>query len=116
MNPTSILSLAASAHVLVMVKHGRLVAEGDQEAVARILPLLRQHKDILLAHFAHTLDGIRYAELYQERAAMHEYDGGIQRHEAEQQAYQSSLEAFIRTNYPMILAQFEALIFSPIMQ
>ena len=62
------------------------------------------------------MDADYFQQAYYERAAIHECDGLMPRAEAEQQAYQSSLEVFIRANYPMILAQFDALIFSPTMQ
>lgn len=52
-------------------------------------------------------------ELYQERAAILEYDAELPRHEAENIAYIEILEQYVSEHYPSIKAKIETIIKQP---
>ncbi len=51
-----------------------------------------------------------WREQYAARAAHHEYDASIPRAEAERLSYQFTLHAFITRYYPLIAAQYDAVL------
>ncbi len=51
MNPAAVLALADQAGVSLSISAaGTLKAKGGKEPVARLAPLIKEHKDALLAH------------------------------------------------------------------
>lgn len=51
MNPAAVLALADQAGVSLSISaEGTLKAKGEREQVARLAPLIKEHKDALLAH------------------------------------------------------------------
>src|SRR5690348_10347347 len=105
MTPYILLALAEALEVNVAIKDGKITAKGQDAALTVLLPLLRTYKDALQRHFS---EGNTYcfAQLYQERAAIMQYDGGLSREEAERVACREVLKEFIAHLYPSILAEF----------
>ncbi|HLF97645.1 MAG TPA: hypothetical protein VI457_10915 [Methylococcaceae bacterium] len=63
---------------------GTLKVRGNQDAIERLVPVLRQHKAAILAE----LQREALAENFQERAGILEFDAGLSRPEAEERAFQ----------------------------
>ena len=95
MNAATLLADLAAAKIrLTLTEHGSLRYQGDQGAVERWLPQIRQYKTELMALLSANTgppmlnqeqrDDIR--ETLDERAAILEYEAGIPRHEAEARA------------------------------
>lgn len=98
MRISALLSYAGQMQIELLVKQGKLVAKGEPEAVANILPLVRMHKQDLLEHFRQgsnhqplNLEAALIASpmnedwghTFNERAAIIEFDGGLSREMAE---------------------------------
>lgn len=67
-----LLSLAISSGAALYTEDGKIFLEGEARAREKLLPLLREHKPMLLAYFYES----------EERAAIMEFDGGLTREEA----------------------------------
>jgi len=115
MNVLSLLSLATENNVRLSLKDGKLIVQGENRAVQNILATLRQHKEVILQYLHQYQQELVYRDLYQERAAQYEYEAKMPQKEAELLAYQETLRSFIENLYPLIRAQFEHIIFQPIL-
>ncbi|MBK5965228.1 hypothetical protein CCR95_14305 [Thiocystis minor] len=91
----ALLETLATAGVRVRLgAPGKLKLSGDQSAIDRFIPEIRAHKAELLARLAANADPLPLTqdqrdsirEAITERAAIQEYDGGLSRSEAENQA------------------------------
>lgn len=76
-----LLTACTQAGVSLKWDGSNIKAYGERQAVSRLLPILRPHKTELHAYFE-----VDMRELYEERAAILEYDGGLSRTEAERLA------------------------------
>lgn len=64
MNPAAVLALADQAGVSLSISaEGTLKAKGGREQVARLAPLIKEHKDALLAHLKALEQGAREMSL-----------------------------------------------------
>jgi len=84
---SAVLKAAAAAGVSVTIDGDELVLRADSEPDAAVVALIREHKP----QIAHLLRQAGWSEtdwqaLFDERAAILEYDGGFSRSEAEQRA------------------------------
>ncbi|MBL0338855.1 MAG: hypothetical protein IPP67_06760 [Rhodospirillaceae bacterium] len=115
MNAISLLALANQNNVRITAKNGKLIIKGENQAVQIILATLREHKEIILSYLKQYQQETAYRDMYQERAAQYEYEAKMPQNEAERLAYQETLTSFIENIHPLTHAQFEKIIFQPIM-
>lgn len=98
MSPTEIIERATEEGVLLALSpSGNISAIGDQSAIDRWLPTIRQSKAVIIAELqcaADEPDADDALEFYQERAAIAEFDGGLSRPEAEAQAWRQMVVKF----------------------
>lgn len=91
MKPVDLIAAALAEGVTLRLDSGKLKITGDATAVNRWLPLIREHKDDLLAEMrvgaATTVVEPIDREAWEERAAIAEYDGGLIRADAEAVAW-----------------------------
>ena len=81
MTPAAIIQQATADGVsLALSPAGTIKATGARGAIARWLPLIREHKPAILATLKDVTNGL---EAFEERAAIIEFDGGLPRAEAE---------------------------------
>lgn len=83
------------------------------ERRAKVDRVTQKVNEIEASHQSHPVtprnDNIRY--FYLERAGIMEFEGGLDRKEAEEKAFYQALAFFVREVHPNILAEFEHLIY-----
>lgn len=92
MNFQTILKLTSDLDLQIYNNDNSIVAKGSGENVQAILPLLRLYKDLLIEHFASELE--YYSHLYHERAAIYEFDSGLDKEKAEWQALNDTIKLY----------------------
>jgi hypothetical protein len=88
MTPETLVTELRATGVRLTIENGKIKAAGSKAALARWLPVLRECKADLLGYLYLWVETLR--EHYEERAAIHEYDGGLSRAEAEASARAST--------------------------
>ncbi len=87
MNPAAIIKDATADGVnLALSPTGTIKATGEQAAVNRWLPIIRDNKPAIVATLRAANEPVD-PEAIEERAAIMEYDGGLSREEAEALAH-----------------------------
>jgi hypothetical protein len=86
MTPATIIAkMTADGLRLALTPVGTISARGDQAAVDRWLPIIREYKPGIVVALQETANDLHSVdpEAFEERAAMREYDGGYSRQDAE---------------------------------
>ena len=81
MTPHALLATCTQGGVILKWDGSNLKVRGEQQAVTKLLPILRSHKAVLQAYFESDA-----TDCFEERAAILEYDAGLSRADAEAQA------------------------------
>ena len=103
MNAVEALKTAQKAGVHVTVDGGDLVLDADAPPPLSILNALRRHKaeiTTLLSSDDETWDAADCRAFFEERAAILQYDGGLDRAEAERQAFETTIIHWMNTHPP----------------
>lgn len=78
MNTATLLASCKQSGVTIRLEGDRLKVAGDEAAVTKLLPILKAHKQDLLALLTEL-----ERDFFEERAAIAEFDGGLSRSKAE---------------------------------
>jgi hypothetical protein len=94
------------------VVDGRLQLEASREPPQEVLSALRDVRDelvVLLRQEPGKLCGLDYVDLFEERAAVGEYDGGRPRYDAELNAFESCVALWMSQNNPAIPSRYQCI-------
>ena len=101
MSAAEALRVALEKGVCNGVEGSDLILDADREPTVDVLDAIRRHKAEIVALLAASKDGWSaddWRVFFDERAAIAEHDGGLSRSQAETQAFECSIAAWLNQN------------------